>query len=76
MKSSDVYFKHKPVKIELSSKVGIRPQMFDKNSKKLFNDFVVIKQNNIIHILNAISPAWTSSFAMAEFICEKYTIKK
>ena len=76
MKSSNVYFKHKPVKIELSSKVGIRSQMFDKNSKKLFNDFVVIKQNNIIHILNAISPAWTSSFAMAEFICEKYTIKK
>ena len=76
MKSSNVYFKHKPVKIELSSKVGIRSQMFDKNSKKLFNDFVDIKQNNIIHILNAISPAWTSSFAMAEFICEKYTIKK
>ena len=75
MKSSNVYFKHKPVKIELSSKVGIRSQMFDKNSKKLFNDFVVIKQNNIIHILNAISPAWTSSFAMAEFICEKYTLK-
>ena len=56
--------------------MGIRSQMFDKNSKKLFNDFVVIKQNNIIHILNAISPAWTSSFAMAEFICEKYTVKK
>ncbi len=75
MKSSNVYFKHKPVKIELSSKVGIRSQIFDKNNKKLFNDFVVIKQNNTIHILNAISPAWTSSFAMAEFICEKYSLK-
>ena len=74
-KSSNVYFKHNPAKIELSSKVGIRSQIFDKNSKKLFNDFVLIKQNNIIHILNAISPAWTSSFAMAEFICEKYSLK-
>ncbi len=43
--------------------------------KKLFNDFVVIRQNNIINILNAISPAWTSSFAMAEFICAKYKLK-
>ena len=75
MRSSDIYFKYNPIKIELSSKVGIRSQIFDKNSKKLFNDFVVIKQNNIIHILNAISPAWTSSFAMAEFICEKYNLK-
>ena len=74
-KSSNVYFKHKPSNIELSSKVGIRSQIFDKKSKKLFNDFVVIKQNNIIHILNAISPAWTSSFAMADFICEKYNFK-
>ena len=74
-KSSNVYFKHKPSNIELSSKVGIRSQIFDKKSKKLFNDFVVIKQNKIIHILNAISPAWTSSFAMADFICEKYNFK-
>ena len=37
MKSSNAYFRHKPVKIELSSKVGIRSQMFDKNSKKLFH---------------------------------------
>ena len=74
-KSSNVYFKHNPSNIELSSKVGIRSQIFDKKSKKLFNDFVVIKQNNIIHILNAISPAWTSSFAMADFICEKYNFK-
>ena len=75
MKTSNVYFKHKPLKIELSNKVGIRSQIFDKNSKKLFNDFVVIRQNNIINILNAISPAWTSSFAMAEFICAKYKLK-
>ena len=75
-KSTKLYFKSSlNISLSKSAKVGIRSQMFDKNSKKLFNDFVVIKQNNIIHILNAISPAWTSSFAMAEFICEKYTIK-
>jgi L-2-hydroxyglutarate oxidase LhgO len=68
-KSTEVYFK-KSLKVILkeSKKVGIRSQIFDKKSKTLYNDFVVIKQNKTVHILNAISPAWTSSFAMAKYI--------
>ena len=68
-KSTEVYFKNSSNLIfNESRKVGIRSQIFDNKSKTLFNDFVVIKQNKIIHILNAISPAWTSSFAMAKYI--------
>lgn len=61
--------------IEESDKVGIRPQLVDWNKKKLVLDFMVIQDGISIHILNAISPAFTSSFAFAEFVIEKY-IKK
>ena len=68
-KSTKVYFKNSlELILSESEKVGIRSQIFDNKSKTLFNDFVVIKQNKTIHILNAISPAWTSSFAMAKYI--------
>lgn len=68
-KSTKVYFKNSlELILSESEKVGIRSQIFDNKSKTLFNDFVVIKQNKTVHILNAISPAWTSSFAMAKYI--------
>ena len=68
-KSTEVYFKNSSnINLKESKKVGIRSQIFDNKSKTLFNDFVVIKQNKTVHILNAISPAWTSSFAMAKYI--------
>ena len=71
--TTKLYFK-KNLNISLSesTKVGIRSQIFDNQSKTLFNDFVVVKQKKTIHILNAISPAWTSSFAMAKHICSNF----
>ena len=72
-KSTKVYFKNSlDLNLNESSKVGIRSQIFDNKSKTLFNDFVVIKQNKTVHILNAISPAWTSSFAMAKYIYQEF----
>jgi L-2-hydroxyglutarate oxidase LhgO len=67
--STKLYFKSNlNISLSESTKVGIRSQIFDNQSKTLFNDFVVVKQKKTIHILNAISPAWTSSFAMAKHI--------
>jgi L-2-hydroxyglutarate oxidase len=55
--------------LELSNqKVGIRSQIFDPQSKNLVNDFVVINQKNVTHVLNAISPAWSASFAFADHL--------
>ncbi len=59
--------------IEPSSKKGIRPQLVDWARKELVTDFVVLKHENSIHILNAVSPGFTGSMAFAEFIVEKYT---
>ena len=58
-----------PGDLELSDqKVGIRSQIFDPQSKNLVNDFVVISQKNTTHVLNAISPAWSASFAFADHL--------
>ena len=55
-----------------NEKVGIRSQIFDKKEKTLVSDFMVEKQNRVIHILNAISPAFTASFGLADYILKEY----
>ena len=50
------------------TKVGIRPQLVDIDSKQLVMDFVIEKTNNSLHLLNAISPAFTCSMAIADHI--------
>ena len=60
-----------PDELELSNqKVGIRSQIFDPTKKNLVNDFVVINQQHTTHVLNAISPAWSASFAFAEHLID------
>ncbi len=56
-------------------KIGIRSQIFDPQSKSLVNDFVVINQKHSTHVLNAISPAWTASFAFADHLINLAKIK-
>lgn len=58
--------------LELSGhKIGIRSQIFDPHKKSLVNDFVVINQDHTTHVLNAISPAWSASFAFADYLIDK-----
>lgn len=52
------------------NKVGIRSQIFDKKNDSLVSDFVIKKDKKMIHILNAISPAFTASFGLADYIIE------
>jgi L-2-hydroxyglutarate oxidase LhgO len=53
-------------------KVGIRPQLISLKDKKLMMDFLVIKERHSLHILNAISPAFTSSMAFAKYLIATY----
>jgi len=46
--------------------VGIRPQLLHWPTKKLVMDYVVLFDSNSFHVLNPISPAFTSSMAFAE----------
>ena len=65
-----------PGDIVASPKVGIRPQLVDWDTKELVMDFLVLKDSNSVHILNAISPAFTSAFAFAEFVVSQYVINQ
>ena len=58
----------RPKDIIACDKVGIRAQPFDCSTKQLVMDFLVEKGPASTHILNAVSPAFTSSFALAEHI--------
>jgi L-2-hydroxyglutarate oxidase LhgO len=54
-----------------SNKVGIRPQLVNTKTKKIEMDYIIEKGESSMHILNSISPAFTSSFAFAEWIVDK-----
>jgi L-2-hydroxyglutarate oxidase LhgO len=55
-----------------ATKVGIRPQLISLSEKKLMMDFLVIKEKHSLHVLNAISPAFTSSMAFAKYLVAEY----
>ena len=57
--------------IETSDKVGIRSQLFNLQKQKLEDDFLYLENSDSLHILNAISPAFTASFALADLIINK-----
>lgn len=50
---------------------GIRAQLLDKETVKLVMDFVVEHGENSTHVLNAVSPAFTSAFSFSKFIVEE-----
>ena len=56
---------------------GIRAQLLDTKTNELVQDFVVEHARSSTHILNAVSPAFTCSFAFAEHVVnEIYNNKK
>jgi (S)-2-hydroxyglutarate dehydrogenase len=59
-----------------SSKVGIRAQILDMESGRMVNDFLVEDGINSTHIINAISPAWTSAFPFARYIYDNHITKQ
>ncbi len=52
----------------VSKPAGIRAQLLDKKTNELIMDFKVEKAKDSTHVLNAISPAFTSSFPFAEHV--------
>jgi len=50
---------------------GIRAQLLDKRTLELVQDFIVEGDEKSVHILNAVSPAFTSSIPFAKWIVKK-----
>jgi (S)-2-hydroxyglutarate dehydrogenase len=53
---------------------GIRAQLMNKSSKELVQDFVIEGDENSVHILNAVSPAFTCSIPFAEHVVSNYVL--
>jgi L-2-hydroxyglutarate oxidase LhgO len=62
--------------IEDSPKVGIRPQLVHWPTRQLVSDFVVLEDGPSVHVLNAISPAFTSSMAFAQYLVSRILQQK
>lgn len=50
---------------------GIRAQLVDRTSGRLVSDFVLEHGERSVHILNAVSPAFTCAFPFAAFVCDQ-----
>ena len=51
-------------------KPGIRAQLVDIRKKKLEMDFVVQGDSRSMHVLNAVSPAFTCAMSFSEHVCQ------
>jgi len=50
---------------------GIRAQLLDITKKKLEMDFVLEGDHHSMHVLNAVSPAFTCSLPFASYVCDR-----
>jgi L-2-hydroxyglutarate oxidase LhgO len=50
---------------------GIRAQLLNTKTNELVQDFVIEHTDSSTHILNAVSPAFTCSFAFAEYVVDE-----
>ena len=55
---------------------GIRAQLLNTKTNELVQDFVVEHARDSTHILNAVSPAFTCSFAFAKYVVENINQNK
>jgi L-2-hydroxyglutarate oxidase LhgO len=52
-------------------KPGIRAQLFHTRERKMLMDFVLEGDHRSLHILNAVSPAFTCALPFAEFVLDE-----
>lgn len=62
----------KPEHLLRSGKVGIRAQLLNTRTQELAMDFIVEQGESSTHILNAVSPAFTSAFSFSRLILDHY----
>ncbi len=55
---------------------GIRAQLLNIKTNELVQDFVLEHTSQSTHVLNAVSPAFTCSFAFAEYVVEEISKNK
>ncbi len=55
---------------------GVRPQLVDLKAKKLHDDMVIERtpDGKQIHLLNVISPGWTSSLPLGDDLVRSFIL--
>lgn len=53
-----------------SAKVGLRAQLYDRRRGELVMDFLLEHSERATHVMNAVSPAYTSAFAFAPLVVD------
>lgn len=61
----------RPEDVVPSAKVGIRPQLVDTRKNVLVSDYVLERGTRELHVLGAISPAFTASMAIAPYLADR-----
>jgi L-2-hydroxyglutarate oxidase len=61
-----------PSLFDAADKIGIRPQLVDWRTKELVMDFVVLAVDGSVHVMNPISPAFTSSMFLAKQLVDEH----
>ncbi len=72
--ASKMVTKEVPTNLWEKKPSGIRAQLVENANGALVQDFIVKKAENSTHILNAVSPGWTSAFAFAEYISHEFVL--
>ena len=62
----------RPEDFRVKGRPGIRAQLFDTSRNRLEMDFVVRPGDRSTHVLNAVSPGWTTALAMAREIVSSW----
>ncbi len=52
-------------------KPGIRAQLLNIKTRRLEMDFLLQGDRGSLHVLNAVSPAWTCSLSFAKYVCDR-----
>lgn len=60
-----------PADFTARGRPGIRAQLFHLPTRSLEMDFVVRGDEHITHVLNAVSPGWTSALSFAELVADR-----
>jgi L-2-hydroxyglutarate oxidase LhgO len=60
-----------PERYETWGKPGIRAQLLNIKKRKLETDVALGEDSRSVHVLKAVSPAFTCSLRFAKYVCQK-----
>jgi L-2-hydroxyglutarate oxidase LhgO len=60
-----------PRDFRIKGRPGVRAQLLHLPTRRLEMDFVVRPGERSTHVINAVSPAWTSSLAVADYVMDE-----